>query len=349
MLKKEMAILKSKLVSIILPAYNCEKYIASTIKSVQNQSFNNWELIIVDDGSIDNTVEICNYFSKNDSRIRVFQVQNNGVSKARNIGISVAKGEYITFLDSDDLLCNKTIEKSIASIGDADLLIWGYETFPDKKIYSLKRNDIFFGKEEVGKKYSEIADKHLFNPVWNKLYRREIITMYSVFFPENLSMGEDLIFNLRYIQYCANIKMISECLYFYRKDLENSLSHKVRENALEVQIKLKEETDKAFENEPNVLKKTTIDFVNTIIDMSISVICNSDIEEKEKNRLITKWLTDRYFFCYYRKIEKTDKSCDWLTWKFIENQQIKSLFTYIKIQNSLKKKIKSWIKCNKDK
>jgi len=107
----------NKLVSIITPNYNCEKFIADTIESVRNQTYKNWELIIVDDCSTDNSIPIINEFLKNDTRIKLIKLDlNSGPAKARNEGISNAVGSFLTFIDSDDLWINNFIEKSIAKV-----------------------------------------------------------------------------------------------------------------------------------------------------------------------------------------------------------------------------------------
>ena len=106
--------MNSKLVSIITPSYNSEKFISETIKSVLNQTYKNWEMLIVDDASKDKTIQIINTFCKQDSRIKLFQLKNNsGAALARNKGISQAKGDFISFLDSDDLWLPKKIELQI--------------------------------------------------------------------------------------------------------------------------------------------------------------------------------------------------------------------------------------------
>ena len=95
--------MKNPVISLIMPAYNIEQYVPYGIKSVLSQTFANWELIIINDGSIDDTGRICEYYSQKDSRITVFQTENQGVSAARNIGLNFAKGEYIAFIDGDDI------------------------------------------------------------------------------------------------------------------------------------------------------------------------------------------------------------------------------------------------------
>lgn len=167
--------MEKSLVSIITPTYNSAKYIAETIQSVQQQTYNNWEMIIVDDGSSDNTLSIVEEFASMDIRIKSHQMKiNSGPAKARNLGIAQAKGQYMTFLDADDIWFNDFIENSINTINSTDIhfvfssykrsnenLEFVYSDFivPEKVSYSdiLKTNSIscltaFIDIEKLGKK-----------------------------------------------------------------------------------------------------------------------------------------------------------------------------------------------------
>ena len=106
----------SKLISIITPVYNVEKFIVETIESVLNQSHSNWELILVDDGSTDSSTEICKQYASKDERVKYFHKQNGGQASARNLGIKKAKGEYVTFLDSDDLYCFDKLQSHLSDL-----------------------------------------------------------------------------------------------------------------------------------------------------------------------------------------------------------------------------------------
>ena len=105
-------------VSVIIPVYNVEKYLKDCINSILNQTYSNWEMILVDDGSVDNSGDICDKFSKNDSRIHVIHQTNKGVSFARNKGIEKANGEYLIFIDSDDWIENNMFEEMITAINN---------------------------------------------------------------------------------------------------------------------------------------------------------------------------------------------------------------------------------------
>lgn len=190
------------LVSIITPTYNSEKYISETIKSVQNQTHENWEMIIVDDGSSDTTIDIVKEIAKSDSRIQFYpQIQNVGPAKARNIGIDNAKGKYMTFLDADDIWFPEFIEKSINTIAETNIhfvfssykranekLEFVYSDFivPEKVSYTdiLKTNSIscltaFIDIDVLGKKNMPEIFKRQDMGLWLK-YLKQIPFAYGI-------------------------------------------------------------------------------------------------------------------------------------------------------------------------
>lgn len=190
------------LVSIITPTFNSEKYISETIKSVQNQTYQNWEMLIVDDGSSDNTVEIVKNIAKEDARIQFYpQLQNVGPAKARNIGIENAGGKFMTFLDADDIWFPKFIENSIQTIAETNIhfvfssykrsnesLDFVYSDFivPEKVTYTdiLKTNSIscltaFIDIEVLGKKKMPVIFKRQDMGLWLQ-YLKEIPFAYGI-------------------------------------------------------------------------------------------------------------------------------------------------------------------------
>ena len=117
------------LISIIMPAYNAERWIENAINRIQKQTYSRWELIVVDDGSVDKTAAVCKSYITNDTRIKLFSQKNQGPSAARNLGLSKMKGDYFTIIDSDDLLSEDAIEKYVkaAEVFHADMVIAGYK------------------------------------------------------------------------------------------------------------------------------------------------------------------------------------------------------------------------------
>lgn len=136
--------LNESLVSVIVPVYNAEKYLKKCMESILKQTYENIELILINDGSIDKSLDICNQFSKRDRRIRVIDKDNSGVSDTRNLGIMLAKGKYLCFVDSDDYIEENYIEKMILNTDESTLTMCGYfiET-------SMENGDFFFKESNI--------------------------------------------------------------------------------------------------------------------------------------------------------------------------------------------------------
>lgn len=208
--------MNSGLVSVIMPIYNSGNSIATSVKSVLAQTYNNFELILVDDGSTDNSLLICSELEKTDSRIRLFTKENGGVSSARNLGIKKSMGEFITFLDSDDALEPMFLETLMKRHTSNGILIAcaalvNSESGSKEVLWQIKNKGVY----EINEVDQLLADKFLFNVVWNKLYESDILLKNKIEFPEDLSLGEDLIFNLSYLLYMNRVIILDEPLYLY--------------------------------------------------------------------------------------------------------------------------------------
>ena len=164
--------MENNLISIILPLYNSEKTIYNTIKSILNQTYKNFELLIINDGSTDNSLSICNSF--NDSRIRIINQDNSGVSSARNNGLRNIKGDYFCFVDSDDCLKNNMLKDMCEKIdkNEPELIICGYEEIKDESIKDYIPYELVIeGKEKQIDFILSNYDKWLITSVWAKLYK----------------------------------------------------------------------------------------------------------------------------------------------------------------------------------
>lgn len=214
--------MKGKLISIILPIYNGEKWIKRCLDSILKQTYKNFEVIIINDGSSDNSLEICNMYASNDSRIKIISKENEGVSKARNKGINSANGEYIQFVDCDDWIEQNACEEMLKCMDKekSDLVICGLNINKDGKVIRtpcLESKNLYIKKNENDLLYT----LKILNSPCNKLYKREKIVCY---FDETISLGEDMIFNLNYIQNIAKTSTLNKCLYNVCLDNDNSLN-----------------------------------------------------------------------------------------------------------------------------
>lgn len=220
-----MESLNKTIVSIIIPVYNAQQYIAKCIDSVISQSYINWELILVDDGCTDKSGEICDKYAQKDKRIKVFHKKNGGVSSARNTGISEAVGEWLYFIDSDDFIDSDTLSKSIKkNVEIPDLIVHG---LVNDYIYNGKSCSLLYKKIEDNdyKEIIEFTDRYglLKGPVC-KLFRHSIVKENKLFFDESICYGEDTKFSFEYLQKCKSIAFVPEHFYHYCFRLEGSLT-----------------------------------------------------------------------------------------------------------------------------
>lgn len=209
-------------ISILMPAYNAEKYISDAIQSVLRQTFTDWELIIIDDCSVDTTGMICDEYAKLDDRIRVCHQQKNcGISETKNIAIRIATGEYIGFCDDDDIMEPNTLKDNIALIEKykVEIARWSYKTVKvneDGKITDeLERkcqNNVYQNRNEIFKDYENVHE--LLSCDWTGLYRHDFLTRYQIKFNVNYRYGgEDTEFNIRCLQH-VNKMVMNEKVYY---------------------------------------------------------------------------------------------------------------------------------------
>lgn len=200
-------------VSIVVPVYNVEDYVSNCIKSILQQTFRNYELIVVNDGSTDNSLSELQNFS--DSRLKIFSQENRGLSGARNTGIKHAKGKYITFIDSDDWISKDYLETMMyyADKYNADIV--------SIKECVVDYHNSFYCKKRKFRVFNQNAANALFsffdtNFAWGKLIKREIISKHNIYFPEGRNYED--IGTMYRIYYFANIVVISnKANYFYRE------------------------------------------------------------------------------------------------------------------------------------
>lgn len=230
--------------SIIVPVYNRKKSIKKCLNSILNQSFENFELIVIDDGSDDGTGEICDFYEKTHSKIKVIHQKNKGVSGARNIGIKNATGEVCLFVDSDDYISSSYLQQikcAYDKFGRECFFVTSYKLFSKDQMQRLQYAKDAFYSVLNGYFFFELINKGLFNAVNNKVYQLSVIKKYMIQFPLNIDLGEDLIFNLIYLDHISQIKVIclNRCYYYYYCDKnKNSLESKWREDYFEIQLYL---------------------------------------------------------------------------------------------------------------
>lgn len=230
-----------KKVSVIIPVYNVEAYLPKCLDSVTGQSYANLEIICVDDGTPDNSVEIIKKYAEKDKRITLISQKNQGLSGARNTGVKAASGEYTVFLDSDDWLDTQAVKAAVeaAEKENADAVLWGYvrefgEKSAPKKIFDGDR--VFNAAEtqsEIHRRMAGLSGGELARPenadavvtAWGKLYKTRLIKENGLEFVDTKIIGtEDALFNLQYFGFVKKCVFLDKPFNHYRKDNETSLT-----------------------------------------------------------------------------------------------------------------------------
>lgn len=212
-------------ISVIVPVYNVEKYLHRCIDSILAQTFTDFELLLIDDGSKDNSGAICDEYATRDSRVRVFHKENGGASSARNQGLDNASGEWIAFVDSDDYVLHDFMETYMMMCKDyTDLCICGIT--PDYSIsadYKIEKASIDY-EGNIKDALLLLLNCQMIGSLCNKLFKRTIIESNSLYLNEAFKFREDEDFLLRYICHTENVVCTSKCSYVYYPDFQKYLN-----------------------------------------------------------------------------------------------------------------------------
>lgn len=286
-----------KELAVIIPAYNAEKTITNTIESILSQSYEDYEIIIVNDHSEDDTEKICRMYEKNNSKIKFFNnsTEKKGVSSARNLGLEQSNSKYIMFMDSDDLYEKDMLLQMITNIEENDFVICGIK----RNYNDINQNSINIPDEITTTNVEQIKDtieylqgKDLFNGPCNKIFKSEIITKNNIKFQENISLGEDYRFVLDYTEQCKKIKTISKALYIYNRT-KSGLALKYDNNNLRVRLDNLNHHKKFYLR--NNLNTDYIDkkIVLTILSGFAEIVRNNS--KNEAKRIIKQYITEKGF------------------------------------------------------
>jgi len=229
-------------VTIIVPVYNAQKTVRRCLESILAQDFKQFELLVIDDGSWDDSPAICDEFAEKDSRVHVIHKENSGVSQTRNIGLSMARGQYIQFLDSDDWITPEATRTllSAAQQTSADLVVADFYRVVGERVStkgSITKEKLMFRDEFAGEMLRSPADFY-YGVIWNKLYRRKIIEKYQIRMDPNLNWCEDFIFNLEYLLHMQTVYCVQTPIYYYVKT-EGSLVDETMKSGGVMRQKLK--------------------------------------------------------------------------------------------------------------
>lgn len=213
-------------ISILVPIYNSQQYLYRCIDSILSQSFKDFELILINDGSTDDSASICERYEKIDSRIRLFNRSNHGVSATRQFGLNHCKGEYFIFIDSDDWIDSNCLEHlyKIAIDTNSDIVYMGLiEEYLDKSVLAR-----VYKSNNIDDYLSTLLNAKCWGVVWNKLISKSLIDKYNISFPINVSMWEDFSFVFKCILCAKSISFCDSVYYHYNKSNTSSLCSSVR-------------------------------------------------------------------------------------------------------------------------
>ncbi|WP_088041618.1 glycosyltransferase family A protein [Bacillus sp. EAC] len=271
--------MQTPFLSIVIPVYNAEHTISRAIKSITSQNIKNFEIIIVNDGSTDQSFEICNKISLDDQRIKLYNIENSGVSCARNLGIEQAKGKYITFLDADDYYSVNFFNVITSEIEkDTQLLIFGYNIVRDGVFKAsripLNESANFSNEYEFRNTAVSLIGNEMINAPWNKVYLTSYIKNNKIKFPTEIDIGEDLSFNLLVVKSISFVKVCNQALVNYTVKKGEGLVSRFRPNRLEIRISLLNQIKETLdywgvlsENQSMLDRLFVRDFMASFIDL----------------------------------------------------------------------------------
>lgn len=274
--------------TIIIPVYNAEKHIEQCINSILIQSYNDYELILIDDGSTDDSSIICERFASKYANILYYRQENQGVSNARNSGLEKSSGVYVSFIDSDDFIKEDTYTSifSSSTFKEFDLALFGYQFSYNGRLVPKSHSfgNALIHKNRVKKVLLILDMLDLFESVCNKIYRRDLINRLGLWFDQGTTYLEDLQFNCIYSQYVENLILRDDCHYTYRQDSTNSLSKRYVDDFLiiiEESIRLRQEL---FRQVSGIQKNR----YNIFLDNKLLRARMNDLTMQYKNSAITR-------------------------------------------------------------
>lgn len=336
---------QEKIVSIIIPVYNAEKCLGYCLNSIASQTYRNLEIILVNDGSTDDSLKICNNYAFLDSRIRVIDIPNAGVSNARNVGLKAATGEYIEFADADDVLNPKMVETLVDKMDtyQSDLVICGFE------MVSLNSNQqpqdiIHFNSASLGEEcvYTQqlffeklsciLWRTSLLECPWNKMFRKDIIRNYNLQFPIDKSLGEDFCFNIDYFAYVNKVVILSDELYYYMQINQTALTRKFQANYFEDQLYLIKKFDDVVRKNIKLSKQERVYLAEYMVAKTIQSIRhlfdeNSGLASAQRKARIAEIINNSYVRDAIKLAEYIDDRYLWIK-NEIEKSDIKKIYTF---------------------
>lgn len=320
-MRRTHMILKAPFLSIIIPVFNVKEFLENCVQSFIDAEYQNFEIILVDDGSEDGSEKMCDMLSNQDSRIKAIHISNSGPSVARNIGIQNAQGTYIYFCDSDDYVDSTAFSCVINEIANsfADLYVLT-SCYESDQLGNYFIDDVGLHKGytlDLSEVYEYTLRIRLSAP-WKKFYKRSIIVENSIHFPTGRTLHEDLSFFLNYLKYTSNVQVLDQVMYFHRY-APNSLSHKTEFKQFDDLAKVYMEI-KSLVVEKNIGKEKLTFSQTRLLAILMGMIARmkkAKISDKEITKQIVKYRTDSIITGYVPKdIKSIVRYCAYKTRAF---------------------------------
>lgn len=295
--------------SIIIPVYNVECFLNQCVESVMSQSYSDWELLLIDDGSLDNSGIICDEYAKKDGRIRVFHRKNSGVSAARNLGINKAKGEWVSFIDADDFIGESYFKGLLHPISEGinvDFIHGGCMNYENGHATTINQQyELFVGTDKV-RLFSLFRGL-----VVSKLFKTDILKANKLLFDEKMKVAEDMAFTMDYLLFVKSYAFVPETSYYYRRDNMGSASHGKMSKSFEEEkycfTHLFESTQ-AYINKYSISEEDSYMRLNQRAGQYYATLCSmyydKSFDKKKRIRTLEEENGSR-FFCLLGYVEET--------------------------------------------
>ena len=308
-----------ELISVIVPIYNVERYIETCLESICNQSYRNLQIILVNDGSPDNSVDICMKYMKKDNRIELVNKENGGLASARNAGLEKVRGEYIVCVDSDDWIESDMIKTLFENIKkyNADLAVCSFyeeNQKGTKKEYFDEKVEVL-SKEQALEKMIKPGKFYGFS--WNKMYKRDILACQR--YDESILKGEDSPFSCEYILKCNKIIYINSPLYHYRVDTVSISRSKFKNSKMTV---LKSYAGIIYELKKagikqSLVKMQQVQYANQLLSLIVNIY-KTDINgfKDEEKQILKEMKQYKKIYLESNEIDKKHKISYWIAINF---------------------------------
>ncbi|MEG1737743.1 MAG: glycosyltransferase family 2 protein [Odoribacter sp.] len=335
-------------ISVIVPVYKVEQYLSKCIESILAQTFTDFELLLIDDGSPDNSGAICDKFAKKDSRIRVFHKKNEGVSSARNLGLDEANGIWITFVDSDDWIEERYLGDLFAGIKNEGLGLV-FQGHAKVNNIGVVLRELNFSSYYITQEYFNLLfttyNIYTYGAPWSKLYNLKLIHDKSLIFDTRINRGEDLLFMFQYLRFCDWVNVVDGFNYMYNIEVSGSLTKKLNSYESErytfIQLcNIVKELSSIYHIENGNLNGWFL-FVRTLIFFAINSIYNSKYDKRTRIKLLEE-IMDREAISYMKLLSADDT---YISFKIMRLLLVYKFFNLYDIYRSTFIICRRYIKC----